>query len=120
MFTSFETMTKLSPEVSLKPFHTFHTDVKAEWLAGFDSIESLTYLLGEVKERALDLMVLGGGSNVLFTQDVKGAVLVNKIDHIEVVKEDEDELEDELEEGAVEGDSEDAVTDSEDAAGEEE
>jgi len=81
-------MDKIIENASLKPFNTFGIDAKARWLAEFASSEAL----GELFEWAggRQRLVLGGGSNILFTQDVDGLVLRNAIKGIELVDEDED------------------------------
>lgn len=74
----------------LKNLNTFGMDVKGRQYAPFRSVGELQRLLqcpGLDKER---LLVLGGGSNILFTHDYEGTVLHNQIQGIEVVAEDED------------------------------
>ena len=67
----------LLTNTSLKTHNTFGIDVHAAYFAQFDSIKSLTEILQQRKE--LPLFILGGGSNVLFTEDFKGIVLKNEI-----------------------------------------
>jgi UDP-N-acetylmuramate dehydrogenase len=62
---------------SLKPHNTFGIDVTAHYYAQFDSVKVLIDLLA--KKKSLPIFILGGGSNVLFTQDFKGLVLKNEI-----------------------------------------
>jgi len=73
----------------LRPFNTFGISVKAKLLARFDSVEQLRALLADARVNELPRLFLGGGSNVLFTQDWQGVVLLNEISGMEVVKEDE-------------------------------
>lgn len=74
--------------ISLKPFHTFGIDVHAREFARFDSEDALREALSAASsDRG---MILGGGSNVLFSRDFDGLVLVNEIAGIRVVDEDED------------------------------
>lgn len=71
--------------ISLKPFNTFGIDVKARQLATFSSLndlESININPGTI--------VLGGGSNILFTKDVDGLVLKNEITGIQELHEDEE------------------------------
>jgi UDP-N-acetylmuramate dehydrogenase len=81
-------MISIAENVSLKAYNTFGIDVKTRWLGRFASTEEL----GELVEWAGDrrLLVLGGGSNVLFTRDVDGVVLLNEIKGIDLLDEDED------------------------------
>ncbi|WP_205503338.1 UDP-N-acetylmuramate dehydrogenase [Rufibacter psychrotolerans] len=64
---------------SLQPYNTFGIDAKATLLAEFTSVEELRALLQNPEVQALPLLILGGGSNVLLTQDVQAAVLLNRI-----------------------------------------
>jgi UDP-N-acetylmuramate dehydrogenase len=67
----------LQTNTSLKPHNTFGIDVTAHYYAQFDSVKVLIDLLA--KKKSLPIFILGGGSNVLFTQDFKGLVLKNEI-----------------------------------------
>ena len=81
-------MITISENISLKPYNTFGIDVKARWLAGFGSADELGELVEWAKSRRL--LVLGGGSNVLFTGDVDGLALLNGVKGIQQLDEDED------------------------------
>ena len=72
---------------SLKAHNTFGLDCKANLFAAFQSEEELKKLLPKAQE---PLLVLGGGSNILLTQDFEGTVLKNEIQGIEIVKENEE------------------------------
>lgn len=76
---------------SLKAYNTFHIDVKARFYDEFNSVEELKRLLTERKQE-LPLLVLGGGSNILFTSDFNGLVIKNNIKGIEVLKQDNDHV----------------------------
>jgi UDP-N-acetylmuramate dehydrogenase len=80
---------QISKDVSLKQFHTFHTEVTAKYFAAFQSLGELQHILdsGEIKNESL--LILGGGSNILFTKNFNGLVLKNEIGGIETVHEDE-------------------------------
>ena len=71
---------------SLKLLNTFGLSVKAEYFACFKSLEELQNLLIEAKR---PLMILGGGSNILFTQNLRGSVLKNEIRGINIIEENE-------------------------------
>ena len=75
----------LHANTSLKPHNTFGVDVSAAYYAEFDSIKRLAELLDQRKD--LPLFILGGGSNILFTQDYKGLVLKNEILGFKTVEE---------------------------------
>lgn len=61
---------------SLKPFNTFGINAQAAHFEAFASEAELAALLPRA---AQPLMILGGGSNVLFTRDWPGTVLHNRI-----------------------------------------
>jgi UDP-N-acetylmuramate dehydrogenase len=75
--------------VSLKSYNTFGIDVKSHWFAAFNSLESLRELLADERTRNHQRIILGGGSNMLFTRDFDGIVLKNELRGIELVKEDD-------------------------------
>jgi len=62
-------------DVSLRPFNTFGVDVRASMFARIGSIEQLQQVLSDVRVIAAPRLVLGGGSNVLFTRDFDGCIL---------------------------------------------
>lgn len=75
---------------SLKPYNSFSIDVTAERFAVFNSMEELQYVL---KTNSVQpLLMLGGGSNILFTKNVDGLVLKNEIKGIEITGEDADHI----------------------------
>jgi UDP-N-acetylmuramate dehydrogenase len=76
--------------ISLKTMNTFGIDAQANYFASFSSKQELIELLNSDLYRSEKHMVLGGGSNVLFTQDVKALVLKNEIYGKEIIKEDND------------------------------
>lgn len=76
--------------VNLQPFNTFGLKVHSQYFSAFTSVSELKSLLSEVKNKRL--LILGGGSNVLFQGDFKGVILRNAIKGIEVMKETENEI----------------------------
>lgn len=83
---------KLQTDFSLKPYNTFGIDVKAKLFARFDSVEELQELLQLPELKQEQKLILGGGSNLLFTKDFHGVVLQNGIKGIEQVAEDEEHV----------------------------
>ncbi len=76
--------------ISLKQYNSFGIDVKAKYFSDFSSVDELQELLSDDLGSANnERLVLGGGSNILFTRDVDGLVLKNEISGIEKVKEDD-------------------------------
>ncbi len=76
------------PHFSLRKFNTFGIDVKAEYFASFDSLDELEALMAWARSQQKPVMILGGGSNVLFKSDFEGLVLKNNIQGIEELHED--------------------------------
>ena len=72
----------------LKSLHTFHTDAVARYYSGFSSPDGLEVL----RQSEVPLLVLGGGSNLLFTKDFDGWILHNEIKGISLVHEDDDHV----------------------------
>jgi UDP-N-acetylmuramate dehydrogenase len=65
----------LLADVSLAPYNTFGVDARARFLAHVSSVEQLAHWLDHARSRGLPHLVLGGGSNLLFTGDYDGLVL---------------------------------------------
>ncbi len=83
-------MPALQKNFSLLPYNTFGIDAKAEWFFPVSSAEKLIeFLADNAFLKHQKRLILGGGSNVLFTSDVEGVVLYNQIKGIRVVAEDE-------------------------------
>ncbi len=78
----------IQENISLKPYNTFGIDVQARYFSPFQSIAELSELLTYTPNN--NKLVLGGGSNLLFTKDFDGLVLKNELTGIELVKEDEE------------------------------
>lgn len=72
---------------SIKKYNTFGVTVTAKYFASFSSKEELEVLL-ENHKNIPSKMMLGGGSNVLFTNNYNGIVLKNAIQGIKVLNED--------------------------------
>ena len=63
----------------LAPLTTFGVPARAELLARFHDADELRMILGIPELAGMPRMVLGGGSNVLFTRDLPGLVLLNEV-----------------------------------------
>ena len=66
---------------SLKNYNTFGINVQAEYFTEFESVESLQSILKDQENTSK--MILGGGSNILFTKDFPGLILKNNISFID-------------------------------------
>ena len=79
--------------ILLKQYNSFGIGVYANLFAKFSSADELIELL-EFKPLAiancqLPTLILGGGSNILFTKNYAGLILKNEIKGIKIIKEDE-------------------------------
>ena len=79
-------------DADLKPYNTFGVSVRAAALAGFTSDAELRALLDSPELSGLPRLILGGGSNMLFTRDWPGVVLRNDVPGIEVVADDSERV----------------------------
>jgi len=70
-------------DVSLRPFNTFGVDANAALYARIRSLEDLQRVLADRRVLGMPLLILGGGSNVLFTQDFDGCVLKVEISGVQ-------------------------------------
>ena len=80
---------KIQQNYSLKKYNTFGITAKARYFASFSSESELAELLESDICKTEKLFILGGGSNILLTQDFNGIVLANTIEGIKVLAEDE-------------------------------
>ena len=60
---------------SLKNYNTFGVEASAKYFAEVKSLDQLTQILRNTSVQKFELLFLGGGSNILFTQDFDGVVL---------------------------------------------
>ena len=69
----------------LTKMNTFRMKVKAKCFIEYDSVADLVDI--EFDELSRPILHIGGGSNLLFTEDFKGTVLHSKINFIEILDE---------------------------------
>jgi len=81
---------KILTNYPLKKYHTFGTDVYANYFTEINTVDAFKKLQQtEVYKNNVSL-ILGGGSNLLFTKNYEGLVIKNNLSGIEVVKQDDD------------------------------
>ena len=81
----------LQENISLRPYNTFGIEAYAKYFVSFHSINEFEALLSNPDVHTIDRkLILGGGSNLLFTRNFDGLVMKNEITGIEIIKEDED------------------------------
>lgn len=83
-----ESYMEIKQDQDLTKLNTFGVAVRANFLVEVSSEQELIELLGMPEFKNNKKLFLGGGSNVLFTEDFNGIVIVNKIKGIEEKSED--------------------------------
>lgn len=81
---------KISNNISLKSFNTFGIDVEAQYFAEINTLPDFEALRAEKIYKTAPRLILGGGSNVLFTQNYAGLVIKNNLRGIEVAGQDDE------------------------------
>lgn len=79
-------MTRILENISLKNFNTFGVEAKARYFAAISCYDELRSLIQERKPAEKKLLIMGGGSNLLFTGDFNGWILRNEIKGIEIIE----------------------------------
>lgn len=79
----------IEEDKSLKLLNTFGINAFAKYFVEIDSSDSAQSFFAESKFNSEKRLILGGGSNILFTQNFDGIVIKNNILGIEIIKEDE-------------------------------
>lgn len=70
---------RILPNYSLKAYNTFGIDVKALYFTEIASLNDLPWLISLPEFKELPFLILGGGSNILFTKDYPGLVVLNRL-----------------------------------------
>mgnify|MGYP000428386129 FL=1 len=76
-------------DFNLKEHNTFGIDVKCRRFIEFESVDELLQIVNSLTDADKPLLVLGGGSNMLFTADYEGTVLHSAIKGHVAVQTDE-------------------------------
>ncbi len=77
-------------DYSLRGCNTFGVEARAAFYARVESRDGLAEVLADPEVRGRETLVLGGGSNVLFTRDFDGLVVHNAIGGLAVVAQGDD------------------------------
>ncbi len=83
---------RLLENYPMQDITTFHAKVFAKYYTVFSSASFLKQILTSPELKGLPFIILGGGSNVLFTGDFNGVIIRNAIEGIEVVSQDENTI----------------------------
>ena len=81
---------EIKQNFSLKSFNTFHLDVRAAYFLEIRTVNELQQVLNDSQFTMLPKLILGGGSNILFTNNFEGLVISNCILGIEKLDENND------------------------------
>lgn len=78
---------QIQEHINLKPYNTFGVNAFAKFFAEVNTVDELREVLND--PRFPDKFILGGGSNMLLTQDIDALVIHINLKGIDVVKETE-------------------------------
>lgn len=82
----------IQENINIQAYNTFGIDCSAKYFAPFNSIKDLQSILTDPIRKKNKLLVLGGGSNLLFTKNFNGLIIKNELTGIFKVKEDTDHV----------------------------
>ena len=76
----------------LLKLNTFGVDVKAKYFVSINTVNELIELTKTEVFKDLQLLILGGGSNILFTKDFDGLVILNNIKGKEIIDQNQQSI----------------------------
>ena len=76
----------------LLKLNTFGIDVKAKYFTSINTINELIEVTKTNVFKDLELLILGGGSNILFTKDFDGLVILNNIKGKEIISQNQQSI----------------------------
>jgi UDP-N-acetylmuramate dehydrogenase len=85
-------MNKIEENVNLKAYNTFGINATARYFCSISDEDELRSLLQHDLYKNEKVLILGGGSNILFTGDFNGLVIKVDLKGIQVVDENEDAI----------------------------
>ena len=80
---------KIRTNYSLKKINTFGVDHNAKFFLSINNSDDIINFINYPNYQKEKKLILGGGSNILFTKDFDGVVLYNNIKGIEIIYQDE-------------------------------
>ncbi len=86
-------MAQIRENISLKHLNTFGIEAHAKFYTEINSLNELKELIQNKIFNDSEKLIVGGGSNMLFTKNFDGIVLKNNLKGIEVIKEEDDFVE---------------------------
>ncbi|PKQ61104.1 UDP-N-acetylenolpyruvoylglucosamine reductase [Labilibaculum filiforme] len=85
-------MAVLRKNYSLKDYNTFGIEANAKYFFEFETNEEIHDFLSKNNIINIQYLLLGGGSNLLFTEDFNGLVIHPKVQGIKISEEEEDSV----------------------------
>ena len=82
----------IQKDISLLPYNTFGINVKTAYFATFNSTEELQSILKDSLTKDYPLLCIGGGSNLLFTNDYEGIILHSTIKGYEIIEQTDESI----------------------------
>lgn len=76
----------------LKGLNTFGISVNSQYFVSIRSTQELREVLSMDIAQSKPILIMGGGSNILFTEDFPGLIILNNIKGIEIIEENNDEV----------------------------
>ena len=76
----------------LLKLNTFGIDIKAKYFTSINTINELIEVTKTNVFKDLELLILGGGSNILFTKDFDGLVILNNIKGKEIIDQNQQSI----------------------------
>jgi len=83
---------EISENISLQTLHSFGCNEKANYFAKIDSIEAIEKCIQWANEKKIPYLIIGAGSNILFTKTFEGLVAKMEIMGIQKIKETASEV----------------------------
>jgi UDP-N-acetylmuramate dehydrogenase len=83
-------MALIKHNVNLRTYNTFGIEVFCDYFVELKSVDDFMSIISDPVYRNNEKLILGGGSNLLFTADFKGLVLKNSMKGIALLSEDQD------------------------------
>ena len=83
-------MNKIKTNISLKPYNTFGIECRSRYFIALNEEKDVAAVSGLLSREKLKKLVIGGGSNLLFKDDVfEGLAILNRLKGISIVSENE-------------------------------
>lgn len=83
---------QIQENLSVQSLHTFGVEAHTRYLLPIISIKILIQFLNNNTFKNTPYLILGSGSNLLFTKDFEGIILKNEIKGIEIIHENKDKV----------------------------